>query len=130
MPARHAAAVWRANGDRLRVLRRRAGLTQDELARRSGASRRTVQRIEAGSWGSITHDRVRRVTEALGAHLRVVLTWGGEQLDRLVDAAHAELQNAFASMLVAAGWLPIHVWEHEDLVEAAERIASAVRERT
>jgi hypothetical protein len=45
------------------------------------------------------------VAEALGAHLRIVLTWGGEQLDRLVDPAHADLQNQSASMLVAVGWL-------------------------
>jgi transcriptional regulator with XRE-family HTH domain len=87
------------------VLRRHAHLTQDELARRAGVSRRTVQRIEAGSWGNVTHDRVRSVAEALGAHLRIVLTWGGEQLDRLVDPAHADLQNQSASMLVAVGWL-------------------------
>jgi hypothetical protein len=68
-------------------------------------SRRTVQRIEAGRWANLTFDAVRRVADALGAYLRIMISWNGEQLDRLVDAAHAELQNAFAVMLRAAGWL-------------------------
>ncbi|MEU9831683.1 very short patch repair endonuclease [Streptosporangium sp. NPDC048047] len=32
--------------------------------------------------------------------------------------------------LTAAGWLVIRVWEHENPVESANRIASAVRERS
>ncbi|WP_433221953.1 very short patch repair endonuclease [Microtetraspora malaysiensis] len=32
--------------------------------------------------------------------------------------------------LLAAGWLVIRVWEHEDPAEAAERIAHAVRSRS
>lgn len=39
------------------------------------------------------------------ARLFFGLTWNGEQLDRLVDAGHAELQNAMAARLSAAGWL-------------------------
>jgi|GEM_PF-2909775 len=35
-----------AIGDRIRALRIRAGLTQDEVVRRTGLDRRTVQRIE------------------------------------------------------------------------------------
>jgi len=31
--------------------------------------------------------------------------------------------------LSAAGWLPIRVWEHEDVLAAAFRIAAAVRTR-
>ena len=34
-----------------------------------------------------------------------------------------ELHN---SILIGAGWLPIHVWEHEDAMGAAERIAAVV----
>jgi DNA mismatch endonuclease (patch repair protein) len=31
--------------------------------------------------------------------------------------------------LVAAGWLPIRVWEHEDVEAAADRVEEAVRAR-
>ncbi len=33
------------------------------------------------------------------------------------------------ALLVAADWMPIRVWEHEDPVEAADRIVQAVRQR-
>lgn len=95
----------KANADRLRVLRRHQLLTQQELAARAGVSRRMVQRIEGGAWDSISHGVLQRVADTLGARLRVTISWDGEQLDRLVDAAHAELQNSFAAMLAAAGWL-------------------------
>lgn len=87
------------------MLRRRAGLTQLELGILAGVGRRTVQRIEHGAWANLGHEAVRRVADALGAHLRIVVTWNGEQLDRLLDAGHADLANAFAAMLRAAGWL-------------------------
>lgn len=38
--------------------------------------------------------------------------------DRETDAA-----------LRAAGWIVVHVWEHEDVVEAVERVERAVRHR-
>ena len=41
-----------------------------------------------------------------------------QQRDAEVDAA-----------LVAAGWLPVRVWEHEPPQEAAQRIAGIVRDR-
>jgi transcriptional regulator with XRE-family HTH domain len=97
--------MWAAIGMRIRALRRHRNLTQDELARLAGVSRRTVQRIESGLGGGVTHDRLRRVVEALGGTLRITLSWNGELLDRLIDSGHAELQNAFASMLKTAGWL-------------------------
>ncbi len=33
-------------------------------------------------------------------------------------------------VLRQAGWEPIHVWEHEAVVDAADRVAAAVRTRT
>ena len=32
-------------------------------------------------------------------------------------------------LLLEQGWLPVRVWEHEDMVEAAVRIAALVRDR-
>lgn len=71
----------------------------------AGVSRQVVQRIEWGRWNGIPVDKVDRVAAALGARLQVGLMWHGEQLDRLVDAGHAELQNTMATMLRAADWL-------------------------
>jgi transcriptional regulator with XRE-family HTH domain len=96
--------MWKSVAERFAVLRRRLRLTQSELAAAAGVSRRMVQRIEAGSWQNLSVAALERVATALGGRLQVILTWNGEQLDRLVDAGHAELQNAFAQLLRAAGW--------------------------
>lgn len=92
-------------GNRLRVLRRRLHLTQEQVAKRARTSRRTVQRIEDGAWDAVAHGTIQRVADALGAQMRTVINWNGAALDRLVDAGHAELQNGFAGMLATAGWL-------------------------
>lgn len=60
-------------GQALRDARRAAGLQQDELARRAGVSRMTVQRLEAGT----IDPRVSTVTvlaRALGLELLLVPT--------------------------------------------------------
>ena len=46
-----------------------------------------------------------RIASALGATLQVNVRWQGEQLDRLLDAAHAALQEQVASTLEGLGWL-------------------------
>ena len=52
--------------------RRRAGITQRELADRAGVSQPTIARIESGATQP-TFDRVRRLVEACGLELRVAL---------------------------------------------------------
>jgi transcriptional regulator with XRE-family HTH domain len=99
------AIMWTAIAQRFRVLRRHLQLTQVELAHLAGVSRGVVQRIESGAWQNVSVGVLERVPNALGAKLQVLVNWNGEQLDRLVDAGHAELQNAFAALLVAAGWM-------------------------
>ena len=46
-----------------------------------------------------------QIAAALGATLHVQLRWRGEALDRLVDAAHASIQQAAAEQLAAIGWI-------------------------
>jgi hypothetical protein len=45
-----------------------------------------------------------RVAAALGATVDVRLRWNGEQLDRLLDEAHARLVEAVVLLLRASGW--------------------------
>ena len=52
-----------AIADRIRELRKQKGLTQRDLAERSGVSRRTIQAIEAGD----THPRIGALTSILEA---------------------------------------------------------------
>jgi transcriptional regulator with XRE-family HTH domain len=83
----------------------RLGLRQADLAAATGLSRQTISRLEQGTCDRMVFAAADRVAQALGARLVVYLSWQGEQLDRLVDAAHAELQNAAVNFLTAAGWL-------------------------
>ncbi len=47
---------------------------------------------------------LQRMAEALGADLGVRLRWHGEELDRLLDQAHAELVDAMLALLGRLGW--------------------------
>lgn len=49
-------------------------------------------------------DDVEAACRALGADLDVRVRWHGEGLDRLLDAAHAELVDAIVALLRALGW--------------------------
>jgi Holliday junction resolvase-like predicted endonuclease len=44
------------------------------------------------------------IASALGARIDVRLSWNGEALDRLLDAAHADLVEQIARRLDRAGW--------------------------
>ena len=46
-----------------------------------------------------------QLAEGLGGNLHVRLHWHGERLDRLLDAAHAAMQEDLARQLVAWGWI-------------------------
>ena len=47
---------------------------------------------------------VERMAAALGARLSVRVYWHGEELDRLLDAAHAGIVDQVVAILVANGW--------------------------
>lgn len=56
---------------RLRALRLAARLTQDDLARQAGLSRKTVSTLERGQSSQVSVDALQRVLEVLGARLDV-----------------------------------------------------------
>ena len=81
------------------------GWTQSTLAARIGASRQLVSRIERGELAAIPIGTLRRIATELDATLSLQVRWRGEELDRLVDAAHARLQQATSELLMSLGWL-------------------------
>ncbi len=89
----------------VRFLRRRRGFRQADVAERAGVSRYQVGRLERGSLAGLSIAAIERIAGALDATVHLELRWRGEQLDRLMDAAHAELQQQVAALLAAAGWL-------------------------
>ncbi len=50
--------------------------------------------------------------------------WWRQKLER-----NRERDRDTDRMLLAQGWLPVRVWEHENMAEAAVRVAEAVRRR-
>jgi transcriptional regulator with XRE-family HTH domain len=89
----------------VRFLRRRRAWRQRDLGDRAGVSREMVSRVERGAIEAMTVRSLDRVATALGATLHVELRWHGEQLDRLMDAAHAALQEGVVRALRTASWL-------------------------
>ena len=64
-----------------------------------------VSRCERGGVTGVTLPGVECITAALGASVHLQVRWRGEQLERLIDAAHASLQEATATLLGNGGWL-------------------------
>src|ERR1700731_4377347 len=58
-------------------LRKRRGLTQAALARRSGVSQPMIAQIESGKLNNLTLRTLARTARALGAHLKVELVPDG-----------------------------------------------------
>ena len=93
-------------GNTLRVIRIRKRLRQTDVARRAGVSRQVIGRLENGAVGRYPLDTVRGVATSLGIRLEVQARWQGAELDRVLNAAHAELHESVASYLGGlSGWV-------------------------
>lgn len=88
----------------LRALRIRRGWRQVDLAARVGVSQSTISAIERGRLAGVSVATLERVAAALGARLNVSIQWRGEQLDRLLDEAHAALVEIAVRLLRECGW--------------------------
>lgn len=88
----------------MRELRRQRRWRQEDLGTRAGLSRDAVHRAERGSLDGLTVGSLSRLVAALDATLSVEIRWQGAALDRLVDRAHAQLQDAAARRLMSAKW--------------------------
>jgi len=89
----------------MRMLRLRAGWRQEDLAAKAGGSRETISRIERGQVRGVTVGVLEKVADVLGASLDLLVRYQGAELDRLVDAGHAQIQDAVAAALTDLGWI-------------------------
>ena len=64
----------------------------------------TISRVERGLIRGVPLGTIERVAEALGATVDVTIRWQGEQLDRLLDSAHASIEEQTAAFLASSGW--------------------------
>ena len=98
-------------GSSLRALRLRANLRQSDLAAQARVPREVISEVERGRTSRVGLDDLRHLATALGADLDVRIRWRGEQLDRLLDEAHAATVAATLARLGRMGW--------ETIVEAS-----------
>jgi len=82
----------------------RRGWRQRDLADAARLSPTIVSRIERGAGDTIPPRKLDAVAAAVGARTDLRLSWNGEALDRLLDAGHAALAEAVASILQRLGW--------------------------
>ena len=88
----------------VRTLRRRRGWRQLDLGRRAVCSQQAISLIECGRGDRLSSRTVVRGAAQLDAELDVSIRWRGGEIERLLDEGHARLENAIASLVVAAGW--------------------------
>jgi DNA-binding XRE family transcriptional regulator len=88
----------------LRELRKRADLTQTELAGLLHVSQNRVSAMEQGRLDHVQIDTLRRYIEALGGHLRLVVTGleGDAPLDLLTEATATDAARQRNGALVGA----------------------------
>jgi transcriptional regulator with XRE-family HTH domain len=89
----------------VRALRHRRRWTQQRLADAVGVSRQVIGRIENGKADRVTVHVLIRVASALGATLSVRVLWHGEGLDRLLDAAHADMTERVLRLVRDSAWV-------------------------
>jgi len=89
----------------IRALHHRRRWTQQRLADAVGVSRQVIGRIEGGQADRVAVHTLIRTASALGATLSVKLLWHGEGLDRLLDAAHADMPERVLRLLQRLGWI-------------------------
>jgi transcriptional regulator with XRE-family HTH domain len=91
-------------GRALRVLRRRRGLRQSDVAAVAGVSRSLVSLAERGHIASISVRVVRALFAAVDAGFEGHVLWRGGGIDRLLDQAHAAIVAATVSALSRSAW--------------------------
>ena len=86
-------------GERIKTLRKRAGLTQERLAERVGLDARHLSRLETGKHFP-TLDSLERIAEVLGVELAEFFQFpGAETTEALRDYLAGFAQNASESQL-------------------------------
>jgi transcriptional regulator with XRE-family HTH domain len=88
----------------VRALRRRRAWRQADLAAAAGVSQGLISLIERGHGDSVSVRVLIKVAGKLDSRLIVQLRWRAGELDRLLDADHAQVSTAMIELLRADGW--------------------------
>lgn len=93
-----------AIGRLARALRHRLGIRQRDVGARARMSQDLVSYVERGRLDRLPLWRLRRIFAVFDADVVIVVRWRGGDLDRLVDAAHAQLGELMTRRLREDGW--------------------------
>ena len=93
-----------AIGRTIRALRQRRGWRQSDLAAKAGCSQSLVAQLELGHIDASTLRTVRAVLDALDVRTELLLRGRIADLERLADAAHADLIAGGARRLQRLEW--------------------------
>lgn len=88
----------------LRGLRQRRRWRQADLAQQAQISQSTESLIERGHLDHLTLGTIRRAFATCDASVSLDVRWRGGELDRMLDAKHAELVAAVGRYLDEHGW--------------------------
>lgn len=88
----------------LKAIRRRVGLTQEELAIAAEVPVRNVAAVEDARSGDIRVDRLRAIFATAGGQARVTAWWNGAAADRLLDEKHAALVERAIELFHRRKW--------------------------
>jgi transcriptional regulator with XRE-family HTH domain len=91
-------------GRSLRALRQRKGWRQQDVARKVGIGQPSVSSVEAGVVDAVSISTLERMLAAVDAELVVFVRWRAGDLDRLLDAGHADLVERTTTLLRGLGW--------------------------
>lgn len=64
-----------AKGDRIKTLREKLGLTQEELAAKLGTTKQTIFKYESGVISNIPSDRIEKMAEIFGCSPTYLMGW-------------------------------------------------------
>ena len=92
-------------GRQFRALRIRLERRQRDVSVSAGLSRSLIASIDRGEIDGVTVGALVHAARALGADVDIRLRWRGEQLDRLIDEAHAAIVEATVVLLKRHGWI-------------------------
>ncbi len=93
-------------GRQLRALRRRKGLRQRDVAAIARVAQSTVSLVERGHGDRVTPRLLESIAATVDARLDLTIRWRAGDLDRLMDADHADIAAAVAALLRRDGWDP------------------------
>ena len=90
-------------GERIRNLRRKKGLSLEQLADSIGTSRQTVHRYETGVIANIPHEKIEALAKALGTSPSSLMGWDDEEIPTFNNITVANISTVSTKKIPMLG---------------------------